>query len=179
MTTTHESSDDDANIAAAPGANDVIVHQDETSARVLRHFRRVFNAVKTHFQQVEKMAGIGGAQLWALSAIAQSPGLGVNDLATVMDIHQTTASNLVKSLSRLALIRVEKNAPDRRAVQLYAMDAGQQLLSQAPGPFAGVLPAALARLDVATLERLDTDLVTLLHLLNTDEKSALTPLAEL
>jgi hypothetical protein len=37
----------------------------EKAARVLRRFRMVFNAVKTHFQQVEKQAGIGGAQVWA------------------------------------------------------------------------------------------------------------------
>ena len=41
----------------------------------LRRFRRVFNAVKTHFQQVEKRAGVGGAQLWALSVIGARPGI--------------------------------------------------------------------------------------------------------
>ena len=44
--------------------------------RVLRRFRLVFNAVKTHFQQVEKKAGVGGAQFWALSVIRAHPGLG-------------------------------------------------------------------------------------------------------
>ena len=66
--------------------------------RVLRRFRLVFNAVKTHFQQVEKKAGVGGAQLWALSVIHAHPGIGVNSLAAFMDVHQTTASNLVKAL---------------------------------------------------------------------------------
>jgi len=39
------------------------------ATRVLRQFRVVFNAVKTHFRQVEREAGVGGAQLWALSVI--------------------------------------------------------------------------------------------------------------
>lgn len=39
----------------------------EASTRVLRQFRIVFNAVRSHFRQVEREAGIGGAQLWALT----------------------------------------------------------------------------------------------------------------
>jgi len=35
--------------------------------RVLRQFRVVFNGINTHFQQVGKRAGPGGAQAWALS----------------------------------------------------------------------------------------------------------------
>lgn len=71
------------------------------AARVLRRFRLVFNAVKTHFQQVEKRTGLGGAQLWALSIIRQRPDIGVGDLANAMDIHQSTASNLVRALLRV------------------------------------------------------------------------------
>ena len=48
-----------------------------SSTRVLRQFRVVFNAVKTHFRQVEREAGVGGAQLWALSVIDRRPGIGV------------------------------------------------------------------------------------------------------
>ncbi|HWJ96252.1 MAG TPA: MarR family transcriptional regulator, partial [Telluria sp.] len=47
------------------------------ATRVLRQFRIVFNAVKTHFRQVEREAGVGGAQLWALSVIERTPGIGV------------------------------------------------------------------------------------------------------
>src|SRR3990167_10270887 len=60
------------------------------AAVVLRQFRVVFNAVKTHFQHVERQAGVGGAQLWALSVVAGHPGIGVGELALKMDIHQST-----------------------------------------------------------------------------------------
>jgi len=151
----------------------------EPAARVLRRFRLVFNAVKTHFQQVEKKAGVGGAQLWALSVIRGSPGIGVNALASSMDIHQTTASNLVKALVALDLVAAEKNGPDRRTVQLRVVAAGGRVLRKAPGPFAGVLPEALARLDSKPLERLDGDLAKLLAELRTDERAAGIPLAQM
>lgn len=147
--------------------------------RVLRKFRLVFNAVKTHFQQVEKKAGVGGAQLWALSVIRAQPGIGVNRLAALMDIHQTTASNLVRALVTADMVVAEKNAPDRRAVQLRVLPAGTRVLRRAPGPFAGVLPDALATLDVATLERMDRDLALLIDALHADERAAGIPLAQL
>ncbi len=151
----------------------------EAAARVLRRFRLVFNAVKTHFQQVERRAGVGGAQLWALSIIQAQPGLGVNRLAQAMDVHQTTASNLVRALVAAELVATERNGPDRRTVQLRVLPAGQRVLRKAPGPFAGVLPEALARLDPQTLDRLDRDLAVLITALGADERAAGIPLAQM
>ena len=149
-----------------------------SSARVLRRFRLVFNAVKTHFQNVEKTAGIGGAQLWALSIIASQPCLGVTDLARAMDVHQSTASNLVRTLIERELIAAAKEAPDRRAVQLKVLPAGIRVLKRAPGPFTGVLPDALASLDEKTLKRLDADLGKLIAALGGDERAANIPLGQ-
>lgn len=151
----------------------------EPVSRVLRRFRLVFNTVKTHFQQVEKKAGVGGAQVWALSVVRASPGIGVSALAKAMDIHQTTASNLVKALATADMIAVEKKGPDKRAVQLRILPAGTRVLRKAPGPFTGVLPEALASLDAATLERLDRDLAELITALNADERAAGIPLAQM
>ncbi|CDG82926.1 marR family protein [Janthinobacterium agaricidamnosum NBRC 102515 = DSM 9628] len=147
--------------------------------RVLRQFRMLFNAVKDHFRQIERDAGIGGAQLWALSKISASPGIGINDLAAALDIQQSTASNLVKSLIERQLIATERREDDRRAVALLALPAGQSVLDSAPAPFSGVLPAALDSLDQATLGRLEQDLASLIVLLRADERNAKTPLADL
>ena len=150
----------------------------EPAAQVLRRFRLVFNAVKTHFQQVEKQAGVGGAQLWALSIIRDRPAIGVNDLAQAMDIHQSTASNLVKALTSRELVVGSKDGADRRAVQLAILPAGSDVLRRAPGPLTGVLPQALASLDAETLARLDADLATLISALNADERAANIPLGQ-
>lgn len=151
---------------------------NEPASRVLRRFRLVFNAVKTHFRQVEKTAGVGGAQLWALSLIRDAPGMGVNDLARAMDVHQSTASNLVKSLAEQGMIVVAKNSTDRRTVQLTTLPAGARVLRRAPEPFAGVLPDALNSLDVKTLARLEKDLGKLIEALDVDERDAGIPLGQ-
>lgn len=148
----------------------------QPSARVLRRFRLVFNAVKSHFREVEAQAGISGAQLWALSVVAAQPGIGVGDLARAMDIHQSTASNLLRALQEKNLVVAQRGGTDRRAVQLQATLKGSRLLAKAPGPFSGVLPEALGRLDKATLARLDRDLARLIEELGADERGAGIPL---
>lgn len=148
-------------------------------AQVLRRFRVVFNAVRTHFSQIEKQVGLGGAQVWALSVIKDNPGIGMGGIASHMDIHQSTASNLIKVLLNKALITLEKSAEDRRSVRLTILPAGKKILSKVSGPFEGVLPAALSSLAPDVLARLDGDLHQLIGLLNADEAAAEIPLAEI
>jgi DNA-binding MarR family transcriptional regulator len=155
------------------------VEMPVSAVRVLRRFRMVFNAVKSHFQQVEKKAGIGGAQVWALSVIRDQPDIGVGGLAEAMDIHQSTASNLVKALLQAGFVEAVRGTRDRRAVLLRLLPPGHDVLARVPGPFAGVLPDALARLDTATLRRLDEDLGRLIAMLQVDERAAGIPLAQL
>jgi MarR family transcriptional regulator, organic hydroperoxide resistance regulator len=152
---------------------------DDAAARVLRQFRQVFNAVKTHFQQVEKQVGMGGAQVWALSVIHDRPDIGVGELARSMQIHPSTASNLVRALIERDLVATTKDPVDRRAVRLRLLPAGARLLKRSPGPFAGVLPMALATLDQKTLKRLEKDLAQLIAVLNVDEAAGGIPLSEL
>lgn len=151
---------------------------DASATRVLRQFRLVFNAIKTHFQQVEKQAGVGGAQVWALSVIRDRPGLGVNELARAMDVRQPTASNLVRTLVDQDLVEVHKDTRDRRAVQLHLRPGGLHVLKRAPGPFTGVLPQALSNLDADTLERLEADLNKLIVSLGADAAGAKIPLGQ-
>jgi DNA-binding MarR family transcriptional regulator len=152
---------------------------DEAAQRVLRQFRQVFNAVKTHFQQVERKVGLGGAQVWALSDIQQFPGIGVGRLAAAMQIHQSTASNLVKALVERGLVTMTRDVADRRVVQLKLLVAGTRILRRAPGPYAGVLPEALATLDSKTLKRIEVDLAKLLKVLKVEDGSGEIPLAGL
>lgn len=150
-----------------------------TPAKVLRRFRVVFGAVRTHFRSMEKQVGLGGAQVWALSVIQANPGIGMGGVAASMDIHQPTASNLVKALLRKELITMDKAPQDRRNVLLNILPAGTELLKEVPGPFEGVLPVALGNLSTDALHRLDTDLAELIGLLNADETAEETPLSQI
>jgi DNA-binding transcriptional ArsR family regulator len=101
-----------------PAKKAAITDTADPAARVLRRFRLVFNAVKSHFRAVETKAGVSGAQLWALSVVRRQPGIGVGDLARAMDIHQSTASNLLRGLIDAGMVvaareGTETSAPSR------------------------------------------------------------------
>jgi DNA-binding MarR family transcriptional regulator len=155
------------------------IDTDQAAIQVLRQFRQVFNAVKSHFQQVEKTVGMGGAQVWALSVVRDHPGIGMGALARAMSIHQSTASNLVRALIDREMVVARKQGADRRAVQLNLLPAGAKVLKKAPGPFAGLLPDALKALPPDTLARLQGDLAQLIVVIDADESGASIPLSDL
>ena len=166
-------------IKPPPAGGDPSVDTEQAAIAVLRQFRQVFNAVKSHFQQVEKTVGMGGAQVWALSVVREQPGIGVGALARAMSIHQSTASNLVRTLIDRGMLVAVKEGADRRAVQLNLLPAGARVLKNAPGPFAGLLPDALKALPPETLARLQQDLDQVIGRIAADEASAHAPLAEI
>jgi DNA-binding MarR family transcriptional regulator len=151
----------------------------DNATQVLRQFRVMFSAVRSHFRQVEKETGLGGAQVWALSLIMKNPGMGVGEIASEMDIHQSTASNLMKVLLKKELITLTKSPGDKRVAELRVTPSGKKSLKNMPGPFEGVLPDALRQLDDTTLSNLNRDLEKLLKLLTVDEDARQTPLAHL
>ena len=72
----------------------------------------------------------------------------------------------------------DRGGEDRRAVQLRTTARAGRVLAKAPGPFTGVLPEAIGRLDKATLARLDRDLARLIAELGGDERDANIPLGD-
>ena len=48
------------------------------ATEALRQFRVIFGAVRQHFQAVEKVCGVSGAQIWAMAALHQKPGMKVS-----------------------------------------------------------------------------------------------------
>ena len=128
----------------------------------LRQFRVIFGAVRQHFQAVEKACGVSGAQIWAMAALRQKPGMKVTELAQALSIHASTASNLLDKIEKSGLIRRERNAADQRVVRLYLTDAGEKALADAPQPLNGILTHALEQLPGDVLARLNQDLTTLI-----------------
>lgn len=127
----------------------------------LKLFRIIFKSANRHFHEIEKLVGIGGASLWALTEIVEADQLTVTDLATNMSIHQSTASNLLDKLELEGYIMRVKSTHDRRVVYLVATDQGRDVLKRAPLPYRGILPDALMRLSPQVLAQLHSHLITL------------------
>jgi DNA-binding MarR family transcriptional regulator len=133
--------------------------------QALQSLRLIYASARWHDAQVRGSVAISGSQVWALSEIARREGVGVNDLAERMALHQTTASNLVKALAKKGLIGRVRDGSDRRFVHLHVTAAGRRTLSQSPGPHPGLLVDALRKIDLRHLQRLRRDLAALIRLM--------------
>ena len=147
---------------------------------VLEQFRIVFKSIRRHYQRVERRAGISGAQLWALSQVADKPGLRVGELARNLAVHQSTASNLLRRLVGLGLVKRRRHGRDQRSVALYATPQGLKVLRRAPQPRIGVLQQALSDLPPATLDALHRRLAKLVVAMKAKDLEARTlPLSDI
>ena len=148
---------------------------------VLAQFRVVVKSIRRHYQDVERRAGLSGAQLWALSEIAKRPGCQVGQLARALAIHQSTASNLVRVLAKLGLVARQRRGRDQRHVQLAPTKKGLRVLKSAPQPLMGVLQQALSNLPAASLDSLHEQLARLIKVMRVKSLQAArsTPLSEI
>ena len=161
--------------AAEPGSE----RHEARAHEVLRKFRVVFSTVKNHFRDVELKCGVSGAQLWAISEIAERPGLRVSELAQAMSIHLSTASNLVGTLEKKGLVRKERGL-DQRVVFLHLTQQGIETVSRAPKPMIGILPDALQRLPEDELDALGDSMDKLIVMMQVkDETAAAKPLSDI
>lgn len=152
----------------------------DAAREALRQFRVIFGAVRQHFKAIEKACGVSGAQIWAMAALRQTPGLKVSELAQALSIHPSTASNLLDKIEKAGLIRRERNSVDQRVVKLYLTAAGDKALNKAPQPLTGILTHALGQLPDDALTRLNQDLAALIAQMGAiNTKDAQKPLSEL
>lgn len=144
---------------------------------VLQRFRVLIRTAQRHSQWIERQSGVTGAQLWALQELSEQPGLRVGELANLMALHQSTASNMIDRLETQGVVRKERTAADQRVVRLFLTDKGCDLLAAAPSPARGVLPEALRMLAVEDLTQLQGDLDVLLRQIKAmDEGFGMQPL---
>lgn len=146
----------------------------ESMIKVLQDFRVVLRSIKQHYEWVERRTGMGGAQLWALSEIADSPGIKASELAERLAIHRSTASNMLKRLVMMKLVTRDRTGEDQREVRLRLTALGTRALQKAPGPRSGVLQQALLDLPPARLAALRKELQALLRVMKGKSEKART-----
>jgi len=142
---------------------------------VLKQFRLLLRAMESHYRQVERRSGLGGAQLWALAEIAAAD-LTMGDLAARLAIHVSTASNLVRRLEELGLATRTRTRADQRVVRITATAAGRRKLRLAPKPSVGLLQKVLTETPPERLAVLHKELGRLVRRMGRIEPGAATTL---
>jgi DNA-binding MarR family transcriptional regulator len=137
-------------------------NKNKLSIQVLKKFRIIYGSVRQHFREIEQTCGVTGSQLWILQEVANTPGIGVSELAERLSIHQSTGSQLVEKLVAHDLIIKERSKEDQRRVGLWLTEEASRLLKNAPGPAEGILPEALQALPESALLALDDSLIAVI-----------------
>jgi len=101
-------------------------------------------------------AGIGPAQLSALSVLVFAGPLSLNQLARAEQVKPPTMSRIVDALEKSGLARRRENPSDRRAVLLEATEKGASLLRRGRDRRVKFLARYLARLSAAELRSLNS-----------------------
>ncbi len=154
--------------------------KNQLSLQVLKKFRIIYGSVRQQFREVEQTCGISGSQLWILQEVANTPDIGVSELAGRLSIHQSTGSQLVEKLVARGLITKERSTEDQRRVGLLVTGEASKLLKNAPGPTEGILPEALQALPESALLALNNSLMEVIGQLHIrDDKFADRPLSDL
>ena len=101
-------------------------------------------------------AGIGPAQLSALSVLVFGGAATLGALADAEHVRAPTMTRIVAALEQAGLVRKEPGREDRRSVTISATPAGRRLMQRARERRIGALAARLEELpadDLATLAR--------------------------
>ncbi|UWZ59621.1 MarR family transcriptional regulator [Dactylosporangium aurantiacum] len=80
--------------------------------------------------------------------------LQVTELAAYLGLDKSTMSGLIDRAERRGLLARDKNPDDRRAVDVYMTDAGQQLTARLHEQIQRALTPMIDRLDAAQQRRL-------------------------
>jgi DNA-binding MarR family transcriptional regulator len=113
---------------------------------VVDALRRVVRDLRLSARDAERAAGISGAQLFVLQALADSSASSLNDLADRTLTDQSSVSVVVKRLVDRKLVMRKASSVDARRIELSLTAAGRRLLARCPEPTQIRLVAALRRL---------------------------------
>ncbi|MDF1614316.1 MarR family winged helix-turn-helix transcriptional regulator [Desulfurivibrio dismutans] len=128
--------------------------------KVLSDLRVVFRAIQSYSKMVERQCQVSATMLWVLREIAAAGELKISEVARILSIHQSTASNLLDKLERRGLVRRQRGSrqEDQRVVLVTLTSTGLDLLDQAGTLHHGPLTEALDQMAAEDLVLLNQSL---------------------
>src|SRR5262245_81630 len=92
---------------------------------VLDAIRQIVQALRESSRWSERHVGLSGAQLFVLQALAEAPGISLNELAARTHTHQSSVSVVVTRLVDAGLVRRGRSGLDARSVTLSLSPRGR------------------------------------------------------
>jgi DNA-binding MarR family transcriptional regulator len=130
---------------------------------ILDALRRIVRDLRLSSREAERDAGISGAQLFVLQALAGGRAASLGELAERTHTDQSSVSVVVRRLADRKLVARKASQQDARRVELSLTLAGQRMLARCPEPMQARLLAAIQRLAAPELAALTRGLGALVR----------------
>jgi DNA-binding MarR family transcriptional regulator len=128
---------------------------------VMNALRHIVRDLRLSAREAERSAGVSGAQLFVLQALADERAASLNDLAERTHTDQSSVSVVVRRLAEQKLISRRASDDDARRTELRLTAAGRRLIARCPEPTQARLVAALERIAPPELDGLIDGLTAL------------------
>jgi DNA-binding MarR family transcriptional regulator len=142
--------------------------RDREIADVLDNLRRVFKVVHRYSKRAEKVGGMTGPQVWALTVLAESAPIRVTDLARRMYLHPSTVVGILDRLEQQAQITRTRSEKDHRVVTVSLTAKGRETVSNVPQIAQGLLLKGLKELSDVDLQTTSEGLRRLVGILGVE-----------
>jgi DNA-binding MarR family transcriptional regulator len=139
---------------------------------VVDALRHIVRELRLSAREAERGAGISGAQLFVLQALARESAASLNELADRTLTDQSSVSVVVKRLVARKLVTRRPSRKDARRVELTLTPAGRKLLARCPEPTQVKLVSALRRLSPHELQALTVGLGGLIREMGLGKRAA-------
>ena len=126
--------------------------RDREIADVLDNLRRVFKVVHRYSKRAEKVGGMTGPQVWAMTVLAESAPIRVTDLARRMYLHPSTVVGILDRLEQQAQVARTRSEKDHRVVTVSLTAKGRETVANVPRIAQGLLLKGLKELSDGDLQ---------------------------
>lgn len=124
-------------------------------------FRRVLRRLRVVARQTELATGLTAAQLFVLTAVVESPGCSMNEIAHSTMTDRSSVAAVIERLADRGYVSRHQAADDRRRASIVITSEGRRAMRSASPPPTALLIAGLRGLPTEQLHGLSGGLLAL------------------
>ena len=131
--------------------------------------RKLIQGAELYTKELNKKYSITAAQLNCLLALYENGQLPLSQIAKHMMVKSSTVTGVIDRLERKALVTRERNAPDRRVINIQLTADGKKMAKVAPPPIQQRVFDGLQQLSNKDLDQIILSLATLAKMLDVQD----------
>lgn len=138
-----------------------MIEQESDITVAVDAFRRLLRRLRVVARHTELATGLTAAQLFVLSAVVDTPGCSVSEIAQLTMTDRSSVAAVVTRLAERGYVTREQAHDDRRRASIVITSDGRRAMRRASPPPTALLIAGLRELPIAQLRALSNGLVSL------------------